>query len=186
MRRPACAANCATGPQRQTLTGRSSWRGCWGRPTGPARTRPRSTIRVSQFHFDELVETYLEAIDGLVQGGADLRWRKPLRYAPRQGGGVCHSAVFRRQQPDPAGDDFPARLPTSRRHVNLPDHRASITAWACQCIVVWSELCTGSDLLRQYVEVVGRLCPNVAVGAPECRSAQRVWRIRSDAGGDGA
>jgi 5-methyltetrahydrofolate--homocysteine methyltransferase len=112
-------------------------------------------------HFDELVEAYLEAIDGLVQGGADLLLvetifdtlnAKAAVYAIHQyfdEHAISLPVMVSGTITDQSGRTLTGQ--TTEAFYNSLAH-ADALSFGLNCAL-------GPDLLRQYVEEMSRLCP---------------------------
>ena len=110
--------------------------------------------------FDELVGNYIEAITGLVEGGADiLSRRNRVRYAERQGRAVRHRNLLRPGRPPLAGDDLGHHYRRFRPHAVRPDRRSLLEfAEPYPALSFGLNCALGAKELRQYVEELSRVC----------------------------
>ncbi len=119
-------------------------------------------------HFDELVEAYLEAIDGLVKGGVDLLLVETIFDTLNAKAAVYAIECY--------FDDNGLRLPVmisgtitdqSGRTLTGQTTEAFYNSLAHSRALSFGLNCAlGPDLLRQYVEEIGRVCPGYVSAHP--------------------
>jgi 5-methyltetrahydrofolate--homocysteine methyltransferase len=119
-------------------------------------------------HFDELVDAYLEAIDGLVKGGADLLLVETIfdtlnakaavyaleRYFDENG--LRLPVMISGTITDQSGRTLTGQ--TTEAFYNSLAHARALS-FGLNCAL-------GPDLLRQYVEEIGRVCPGYVSAHP--------------------